>query len=254
MVDLFLGPKGRLEYTKAKIRDLELAILAYKNSEPFQAVVEIDNENNQLHKLKLAKPFPSNLSYLAYEITEGLRAVLDQIAYSIALTTKPETPISAWFPISDSEEAWENAVNGRCKNIPDDFKDLFRHFKPFKGGSPLLWSLNELCKASKHRFITPIAIVGESIHVNKIRVMGAGYEFGMGQWNREKQELIFAKTSPSAQASYDVECNVVVTFDQVGVMVGEPVLPFINEVAIQCEIIIGSVENLSKQLEIEITV
>jgi len=119
----------------------------------------------------------------------------DQLAFAIGCKHRGlDNPRSAKFPFGPTKADMRNNLNGGCKDLPPEIRDLFVVFEPYKGGNNNLWAMNELCNAPKHKMIYPIEI-------GRGRVgLGGSFSVGSGGllvqspvWDSEKNELIFAR-------------------------------------------------------------
>ena len=134
--DPFYSAKRRLARAKKHAADLEIAGISFVNSEPYVRTIDLDSNGiTKLHKVKLIKPFPEELSDIATDSFDNLRSVLDQIAYGAAIADGNPAPNFAYFPFSDTAENWENRAKGLCKDVPSDVVAVFRRFEPYEYGN-----------------------------------------------------------------------------------------------------------------------
>jgi hypothetical protein len=225
MRDPFDSPKCRLLRAKQHIRDLDSRINKFFKKQPHKGVVERDaNGLNELHKVRLTKPIPSQFADRTAETVEALRSALDQTGYAVAVLAGATEPKSAYFPIAEKATDLENVIKGRCKDLPPDIVALFRSFNPHKGGNDAIWALNRACTVAKHR-----TLIRVGMSVLKITTKGTSFIEGgslpMPKWDSEKNEVIFGIVGPGGQFQYDLEFTFFVAFGEIEIIEGNPVVP-----------------------------
>ena len=103
------------------------------------------------------KPVPAVCDELAFETLFTLRAALDQAAYAAATAAGKVQPRYAYFPVAKTLGGLDDVIRGRCRDLPDEIKALFREFKPYKTGNNALWTLNELGN-KVHAALVPVGV------------------------------------------------------------------------------------------------
>jgi hypothetical protein len=156
--DPFYSAKRRLARAKKHATELETSYIGFINSNPYMRAVDLDvNGVTKLHKIKLVKPFPEELSDITTDAFDNLRSVLDQTVYAASIASGGTPPEFTVFPISVSAKHWKDlARGGICKYVPGDIVTLFRRFKPYKGGDDSLWGLNKLRNVNQHAILAPL--------------------------------------------------------------------------------------------------
>jgi hypothetical protein len=221
--DPFSSAKRRLARAKKHASELETASIRFVKSNPYVRVVELDgNGATKLHKLKLTKPIPEDLSDIATDAFDNLRSVLDQTVYAAYVADGKTPPKFTNFPFSDTEEHWEDRARGSLsQNVPSEIVALFRGFKPYKTGNVSLWGLNELRNVNQHALLAPL---GHS----SIRVTPAG-PFIMrapangsisfnpplwtpSTWDSCKNEMVIFREDPGGHLDYNLEFSPFIAF------------------------------------------
>lgn len=243
MSDPFHSSKYVIARAKHHVRDLERQIAEFIESDPYSRVVEIDpNTSEEVHKIKLAKPMPVALPGLAADAVNNMRSALDQAIYT--LTGARNT----YFPIARTQSDFENAVKGRCKDLPEEIIELIRTLKPYKGGNNLLWALNELCNTNKHSFISPVAMASGGTYVKRITMLSGGFDLPRHIWNRTKNEMELLRVQPGTTIDFDFTIATFVAIHDVEVVDGQPVVAVFNELGRMVEGIVMTIEAESRRL------
>lgn len=247
MSDPFNNSKRRIERAKTHIHDLDGKIRYFLDRKPCSHVVEPDADGvNQLHKIKFTAPIPDSFGEIAADILENLRAALDQAGYAVAVAAGTIKPRYAYFPIVEYAADLDAAINGRCKNIPDDIIALFREFKPYKGGNDLIWALNKTNNINKHMLLVPSCV---SLGKMNLRMRGSGEScIPVPRWNREKNEIVFAITGPGAKFEYDVKGSFCISFDEIETIRGYPAATILREMASEVECLVSAIEAEARRI------
>jgi hypothetical protein len=212
--DPFYSPKRRLVRAQKHLINLDRRIKRFVYSQPHKLVVELDPDGvNELHKIKLTKRLPLNCDDIAFEAVFTLRAVLDQTAYAAAIASGKYKPRNAYFPIADNLDSLENIIKGRCSDLPDEIKTLFRGFKPYEGGNDSLWALNKL-RNSAHTALTTVGIAGATVVVSHLGD-SAPLDSLNPLWDSVNNEIIFARGKRGQTWNYNVRPTLVIGFDAV---------------------------------------
>lgn len=166
MTALFYSSRRRLARAEEHISDLEGKVNAFVAEKPWASVVESDADGFlHVHKFKSTKGLPEGLANIAADAIENLRSALDNAGYTIALAAGiykaagRMEPKYSNFPFAKSHGELKNSIKGRCRDLPPDIVSLIHSFQPYQGGNDLLWSLNELCNANKHRLLVPMSML-----------------------------------------------------------------------------------------------
>jgi len=189
-----------------------------------------------LHKIRFTKPFPGNdFAIIATEAIEHLRAALDHAAYAVALASGITNPKSAYFPFAQDATGLQTVIKGRCKDIPADIVTLFCSFQPYKGGDDLLFALNSVCIANKHRELTQMDIIPDIT----IKKMWSYNIYGPVNatvpqliWDRRKNEIVYfivPITQPEAFTYTNVVITLHIAFDEI--IGGKTALAVLNDMA-----------------------
>lgn len=164
---------------------------------------------------------PVALPGIAFDAVNNLRSALDQAIYGINLAVGV-TDRNSFFPIAKDGTHFQNAVKGRCKNLPPEIVNLISSFKPYKGGNDLLWALNELCNTDKHGIISPVALNTSSVHY-KSMVFHTGFRgLGFPIWDRTKNEMELYRLAKGGTAETDFNITHYIAICNVEFVDGQP--------------------------------
>jgi hypothetical protein len=159
MADLFYSPRLTLARAKHHIRDFNQIVNTFINDNPWTYLVDKDsNPGCDVHKIKFLRQLPEELPCILFDITNNLRAVLDQSGYASAIAARSPSLKAVKFPFGPTEEKWRNNLSGGCKDLPSVIRSLFEGFKAYEGGNWALWSLNEIANTKKHCALMPLRI------------------------------------------------------------------------------------------------
>jgi hypothetical protein len=190
-------------------------------------MTEMDDKGvYELHKIKLIKRLPDALGNRTVSTLEHLRASLDLAAYAVAGYAGVATD-SIHFPFCAKASDFKSRFNSVCKKFPQEIYTLFEGFKPYQGGDDLLWALNELCNGSKHRIITAFGMATGPLDIEHFEATGPHF-IPLGEWDSDKEELIYAATAPGVQTKYKVHVAFDVTFREVEVVKGKQVVGILD--------------------------
>jgi hypothetical protein len=201
-----------------------------------------------VHKLRLIKQIPDGLSELTGNIVDDLRAALDHALFGIARIGKPGTgPLNAYFPFAGDAAHFENNLRGRCKDVPEELYPLLRSYEPYKGGSELLWALNEACGANKHGLLIAVGTAGVT---TKTVIEGTGV-WSMPYasiWDSAKQEMELFTTARDHKARANITVAFYVAFGEIDGLNGKAAIPVLDSFADMVETIINEIEAESMRL------
>lgn len=207
MADVLADPKWLLSEAQDQIQKFGDAEKAFRIKAPYVLVSETDQATGWLvYKLKLTEQIPSDLNRQVRHIISDLRSVLDQLAYACAVADGKIDTEHAAFPFGRSEAHFQNRMKGRSKDVPEKIRDVFRSFKPYKGGNDVLWALNNMANTHKHRTLVPYAI-SDGGAAGALSVLGSGSEPPVRHsnkgWDPTTNEVELFAVQPGAFAMMD---------------------------------------------------
>lgn len=250
MSDPFNSSKRRISRAKVHIHDLNGRINKFLVDYPCSHAVETDtNGIDQLHKIKFSATIPDSFGEIAADALENLRAALDQAGYAVAVAAGVSDPRKAYFPIGDDAMNLESIIRMSCKNIPNEIIAIFRGFQPYQGGNDLIWALNRANNINKHRLLVPAC---QFLSNMNLRIHGSGGNCRIPPpppiWDRGKNEIVFAITSPDAKIEYNIKGSYCISFDEIEVIRGHPAAHILDAMASEVEGIVMAIEAEARRI------
>ena len=249
-MDHFRSARRRIARANVHIKNIEAGIEAFMAQSPFQVITERGIEPGTVAgrpwswvKLKLTHEFPDELGDTTAEAVDALRSALDHACFAVAKLAGEEDPKSTHFPFADDPAQLENVIKRKCRNLPADFVDLLRAYKPWAGGNNLLWAFNKARAGNQHRFGVDVAITANN---TKLRGKTGEGDFVVGfappNWNLEKQEMELAQGFNFSEDDLDVSVVIEVAFTDAGPLTGKSVVRLLNALR-------GTVEKIVEDIE-----
>jgi hypothetical protein len=134
--------------------------------------------------------------------------------------------------------------------FPQEILSILMRFKPYKGGDDLLWALNRICAANKHRLL-PLKIVRFRQIEGKLTKWGPGKIPDNMGWNNGKKEIVFFRAHRHTVVDSHINLALDIAFDEsVGIVGGKPVVATLNTLVDKVENIIEALEGTGRVLEI----
>jgi hypothetical protein len=223
--EAFTDSRLRLQWAKEESADFERCARIYFRRTPRFPFVEPDPDGiHEHHKIKLGKPLPSGLTKRTVHTIEDLRAALELTAVAVArLTNLPVDDVH--FPFCKTANDFKSRVGSCCKGFPDEITRLFGSFEPYGANDNLLFAINELCNASKHRLIVPCpSVVG--VKLPYIEMIGGTRPLRINEgffFDSDKNEITFAIAERGIQLKYRAQFGFDIAFGEVGLLKGYPV-------------------------------
>jgi hypothetical protein len=248
MIDLFASPKRRIARANDHLADIKARTRAFFDAQPYAQIVEHKPDGSSDHKLKLTEQLPDVITDIAYEAIEALRSSLDQAMHPVAVACKSKRPDLIHFPIVDTDADFENVLNGRVKDFPQEILDLIRSFKPYQSGNKLVWALNRIRRQSTHRLIVPVGMATNELVIKRLAMRRGPFTIPRPIWDGEKNELIYLKTGPGADLDMDIEFTFHIAFSDVEGIAGERADEILRLMADEVERIVLAIEAESKRI------
>jgi hypothetical protein len=248
MIRPFSSPRQRINMAKKSIRYFEAASARFFNKNPYEQVEEANPDGSgKVHKIQMTRELPDVLTDHTVTCIENLRSALDQAAFATAQLMGTGEKYTQ-FPFGDSETHIEGLFGGSCRHLSKHFFSFFCAFKPYQGGDDLLWALNKLCNASKHRLINPVG-TGLSSIAGPIGIAGGRFRlFDPPVWNRKNNELLIAVLGEGTQLKYKLKLSFTVVFGEVHGVEGNQVSGALRDLIAKVTKIVNETETECKRL------
>jgi hypothetical protein len=243
--DIFHNAKysiGRGKYHAAKFQSATDAFLL---TDPYRIVFGVEPETgDHVQKIRLVKPMPEDLKGLALDAVSNLRNALDQMMFAI-------TGKMTYFPIGETLSDFENAVKGRCKEVPIEILEVIRGFKPYRGGNFNIWELNKLANSNKHGIIVPcVPEIGE-IYFPRVASEDITPDLGqVGAWDFTKNEMELNRFRPDGTYKSNISIAVYIGFHGIPEVEGTPAVEVLNVCALCVETVFQNVQIAAADLGI----
>jgi hypothetical protein len=222
--DAFADSRLRLQWAEEEFADFKRCADIYFKRTPRQHLIEPDPDGvHERHKLRLGKPFPGRLTKRTVHTIENLRASLELTAIGVARLAGLSVEY-VHFPFCKTADDFKSRIGGCCKGFPEEITNLFGSFEPYGATNNLVFAINELCNASKHRIIAPVvSVVG--VNLPYVEMTGGTlpailtiYEGVF--FDSEKNEITFAITERGVQLKYRAKFGFDIVFGEVGPLEG----------------------------------
>lgn len=223
--DAFTDSRLRLQWANEDLADFERCARIYFKRTPCEHIVQPDPDGiHERHKFKLCKSFPVSLTKHTVHTIEDLRAALEMTAVSVArLANLPVDDVH--FPFCKSAKDFKSRVGSCCKGFPEEITRLFGSFEPYGARDNLLFAINELCNACKHRLVIRVGSMAgvslpyvEAIGGSRPIVIMEGFSGG-----DEENEITYAITERGLQWKHRAQFSFTVSFGNVGELAGHDV-------------------------------
>ena len=157
--DEFEGPKLKIARAKRHIADYRLAFKALGEANIIAATPEVDPETgNDLWKVRLTQPIPSDLRLTAADAIYNLRSALDQAVCS-CVRLAGKSPKDTYFPHGVNKAGFEISLREKCEKVPEPVRAAIAGLEPYHGGSGyLLRVLHDLNIVDKHRDLIKVGV------------------------------------------------------------------------------------------------
>lgn len=165
-----VGSKAKIARAREHKTALQEAFDRIKTGGYIQTSQNYDGINDEtIYRVHLLKPLPPRIATILGDLMHNTRSALDLMVSELIRANGHSVNHLNSFVIARNESAFENAVSGRLKNVPEKAVRFFRRLKPFDGGNVLLWRLAELDNMQKHELLLPVVIGGANVRV-KLRL------------------------------------------------------------------------------------
>jgi len=212
---------------------------AFFTSHPYSEVTERDpNTRKNLHKIKFTERLPVMLNGIASDAILNMRAALDQAGYIAAGSKGRDTH----FPFGDTPAEVKSRQAGGSRDIPDAIFTVMESFQPYFRPDDLLWCLNKLSNANKHRLIVPTAIVAPSGRITGKFKHSGKFALLSPKWDRAKNEILFAQSSGDTEGEADVNLQFFIAFGEVEFVARHPATGVLNTMANKVKDVLTAVE------------
>ena len=231
---------------RARELSRELAGLAkeFFDTEPYAQRTDVDRKTGEhIHKIAMTRQLPKRLTPIAADAINNLRSALDHAVVASCIALHVVRASSTYFPFAADEGQLDNAIKGRCKNVPRELIDLFRSFKPYKGGNDLLYAISTLSGSNKHLKLVSIGAAGSNaFRIDHLHVVKAKhFEVQLPRWDVSRGELVLFRSSPEAEFSGSIDFHFFVAFANADFVAGSEASAVIDRMSEEVDRIVTAI-------------
>lgn len=152
-------PISKLLWANEHLKTLETMMTQFSESDPYRISTEENAEIGEyIVSIEWIKEFPPFAGLVAGDFVCCLRSCLDQLAWQLALLTRPNPSTEICFPICEKDSLdTQLRIVRSTYGMPDAAISLVKSLQPYNAGdaykSTHLWRLNRLWNIDKHRRI-----------------------------------------------------------------------------------------------------
>jgi hypothetical protein len=227
------GPRTKIERAQKHIRDLDFAIRAFCDSEPYTLGINKQLEISHIAiYVKDAQPVPREISTTLGDAIHNLRSAFDHVMYLLVKAARGDLTDRIYFPICKTLEQYKSAFGKReIYQVGDAAVKLLRSVQPHITGDDTLWHINELDRVDKHRLLLTVIAVTNSWQVPIFRSMGLISLRLIGGPLVAGDEVVRIPESTYEKMNRDVKLGLDVRFGDSEIVAGKPVLETLNYMA-----------------------
>jgi hypothetical protein len=158
--DKLVGARLKLKRANKHIRDLDIALKAFKKTNPHKIATKRNDKGYLIVYVKSVKKVPINFALLAGDALFNLRSALDHTALQLWVASGCHGNLKdVYFPISESPAKHGARVAVQIQGARPDIVKALDLIEPYKAGlGHQLWVLHRLNITDKHRLLLTVAI------------------------------------------------------------------------------------------------
>jgi hypothetical protein len=163
MVEMFHGPRLKIERAKQHISDLHSRLNTFATSDYYRLDIEKDSDSgHDILTFTIIQPLPEDVALIIGDAIHNLRSALDFAVSELVLQKTGARSKYAKFPFRPSKNELESALKGGdISQAPKAVLDfILDEIKPYEGGNATICALHKLDILDKHMLLLPIAQVG----------------------------------------------------------------------------------------------
>jgi hypothetical protein len=154
--DKLIGVRAKIERAKEHVHNLEAAVQAFRDSNPYGFRIEDDlKTGDKIHRIHIQSQTPDSFALLIGDAVHNLRAALDYLAWQLVIANG-QTPKAGsngtQFPIYNPSPKTKTH-QGVIQGISPGAQKVLDSLKPYRGGNDDLWNLHQLDISDKHKLL-----------------------------------------------------------------------------------------------------
>ena len=156
--NLFIGPKLKIERAKRHIQDFEIAVQAFRDTNPYDLIRETDPQTGEnVYRMLVKEGVPISLSGFLGDAVHNLRCALDYLICDLIRANGKQPDGNSGFPIKQRTERFKPGRVAKIDRISAKAERLVFRFKGHKSINDALWIIHWLDVIDKHNAIVPVA-------------------------------------------------------------------------------------------------
>jgi len=241
---MFESAKLKVKRADQHIEELNRILADFVNSDFCRVEIEKDQDTgNHIVKFRQSKSMPPDVPLVIGDAIHNLRSALDLMACEI-VSASGGTP-TKWtqFPFRDTRQELVGTITGGEMKIAgaDIISLIVDKIKPYKGGDDGLCALHSLDITDKHRLLIPVASVTALTNVNArfggVTMTRCTFTVGGGG------VINIASGGPDLQIEGHGTPAFGISFSEVEVFEGQPVVPTLHQLS---KLVAGVIEAVEK--------
>ncbi|HXQ15623.1 MAG TPA: hypothetical protein VN814_13465 [Caulobacteraceae bacterium] len=211
--DPFESPKLLLDRAKEHLADFAKRESAFFDRQPYTQFIDKEaNPGWDTYVIRFTAKVPGSLATVCADVVNNLRHSLDQALCASVLALTGKMPRDTYFPFGENAEDLERRIANVCKRVAPEVVNFIRGLHPHRGANTpnLLWAMNKISGANKHRVLSPMATSSTGVvQVKSFEGFGTT-GVPLGKWNSEKNELEAAMLRPGIKPNYSLQFSMFV--------------------------------------------
>jgi hypothetical protein len=238
-MDRLIGVHLKVERAKKHIRDLDITIRAFCDSEPY--ILGVQDEPDISHiaiHVESVEPVPSEVSVIIGDAIHNLRSSLDHLMWQLVEAGGGFPNTDTYFPISENDpekgaQQYASAIGkGEIKKIPIGAEKVLRSIQPYVTGDSTLWHIHDLDRVDKHRLMLTVTMQTKSWGID---IVGKEFMVPLEIFGRPlvagKKVYMTPISNDEKRRNQKVKLGLDIAFGQSEVVRGKPVLETLNGMA-----------------------
>lgn len=158
-----IGVRAKIERANQHIKDLETAMRAFRDQNPYGFRIESDPQTgDEIHRVEMRRDTPISLPLVTGDALHNLRSALDHLAWQAHEADGGKPDKWTEFPVRKAAAEYKPADLAKKQKFSPRLIKLFESVQPYQSGYGMLGVLHELNNFDKHRllFVTAFALSG----------------------------------------------------------------------------------------------
>lgn len=238
----FDGPRLKVQWANRHIIDINRDITIFVESNPYRFGINFDSEKREYSAGVFSNAYEAarlanHVTLRTADVIHNLRAALDIAVCGVAEINGKKIDRKVFFPFAKTSDEFYRLISdtNRCSIsvVAPQIVDAVKRLEPYQGGNGgLLYSLHELDKMDKHRFIVP-ALQSAVAKFEGIKIINAAG----GTVNMNNSTIVFdprqgyrgiiglGSGKPKLEINQNIETGLEISFGKGQILEGKPIVP-----------------------------